>query len=50
VPILGDDTLDSLIARTHATEHELLVATLADLCQPPLPTHSPSPTPTHQRS
>jgi phosphoribosylglycinamide formyltransferase-1 len=50
VPIHGDDTLDSLMARTHATEHELLVATLADLCQPPLPTHSPSPTPTHQRS
>jgi phosphoribosylglycinamide formyltransferase-1 len=50
VPIHGDDTLDTLTARVHTTEHELLVATLADLCQSPLPTHAPSPTPTHQRS
>ena len=50
VPIHVDDNLDTLTARVHATEHALLVATLADLCQPPLPTHPPSPTPTHQRS
>ena len=50
VPIHSYDTLDTVAARVHATEHELLVATLADLCQSPLPTHPPSPTPTHQRS
>ena len=42
VPIHDDDTLDTLAERVHAAEHELLVATLADLCV--------SPTPTHQRS
>jgi phosphoribosylglycinamide formyltransferase-1 len=34
VPILPDDTLDSLTARVHRAEHELLVATLADLLTP----------------
>ncbi len=33
VPILADDTLDTLTARVHATEHQLLVSTLADLCR-----------------
>jgi len=32
VPIQPDDTLESLTARVHATEHRLLVSTLADLC------------------
>ena len=32
VPIQPDDTLESLAARVHATEHRLLVSTLADLC------------------
>lgn len=32
VPILPHDTLDTLTARVHATEHELLVDTLARLC------------------
>ena len=39
VPIHGDDTVDTLTERVHATEHELLVATLVDLCHPPTPTH-----------
>jgi phosphoribosylglycinamide formyltransferase-1 len=34
VPILPADTLDDLTARVHATEHELLVATLAALASP----------------
>ncbi len=34
VSILPDDTLDSLTARVHQAEHELLVATLADLLTP----------------
>ena len=58
VPIDRDDTLDTLTDRVHATEHELLVATLADFCHPRIrptphpanPTHPPSRTPTHQRS
>ena len=33
VPILPDDTLDSLTARVHCTEHELLVTTLSGLCR-----------------
>jgi formyltetrahydrofolate-dependent phosphoribosylglycinamide formyltransferase len=33
VPILPDDTLDSLTARVHRTEHELLVNTLSGLCR-----------------
>jgi phosphoribosylglycinamide formyltransferase 1 len=33
VPILPDDTLDTLTARVHHTEHELLVDTLSSLCQ-----------------
>lgn len=33
VPIAPDDTLDTLAARVHAVEHELLVAALADLCR-----------------
>jgi phosphoribosylglycinamide formyltransferase-1 len=33
VPIQPDDTLESLTARIHATEHRLLIATLADLCR-----------------
>ena len=33
VPILPDDTLESLTARVHAAEHELLVDTLATLCR-----------------
>lgn len=32
VPILLDDTLDTLEARVHTTEHALLVATLRDVC------------------
>jgi phosphoribosylglycinamide formyltransferase-1 len=32
VPIQPDDTLESLTARVHATEHRLLVSSLADLC------------------
>jgi phosphoribosylglycinamide formyltransferase 1 len=32
VPIQPDDTLESLTARVHATEHRLLVSTLAELC------------------
>jgi formyltetrahydrofolate-dependent phosphoribosylglycinamide formyltransferase len=34
VPIFPDDTLDALTARVHWAEHELLVATLADLLTP----------------
>jgi len=37
VPIHADDTLDSLAERVHATEHELLVASLAALGTPPTP-------------
>jgi phosphoribosylglycinamide formyltransferase 1 len=33
VPIQPDDTLESLTARIHATEHRLLVSALADLCR-----------------
>lgn len=33
VPIEPDDTLDTLEARVHATEHRLLVSTLRQLCQ-----------------
>ena len=33
VPILPDDTLESLTARVHRAEHELLVATLTPLCR-----------------
>src|SRR5262245_51077798 len=33
VPIHPDDTLDSLTARVHAAEHELLIATLSPLCR-----------------
>ena len=33
VPIRPDDTLESLTARVHAAEHELLIATLAPLCR-----------------
>lgn len=32
VPIHPDDTLDSLAERVHATEHRLVVATIASLC------------------
>jgi phosphoribosylglycinamide formyltransferase 1 len=32
VPIQPDDTLESLAARVHATEHRLLVSALSDLC------------------
>ena len=42
VPIHDDDTLDTLTERVHATEHELLVATLAELCESPIPTHQRS--------
>lgn len=37
VPINPDDTLDSLTARVHRAEHELLVATLATLCRQEVP-------------
>jgi phosphoribosylglycinamide formyltransferase-1 len=33
VPIHPDDTLESLTARIHSAEHELLVRTIADLCR-----------------
>ncbi len=33
VPIHPDDTLESLTARVHAAEHELLITTLAPLCR-----------------
>jgi formyltetrahydrofolate-dependent phosphoribosylglycinamide formyltransferase len=33
VPILPDDSLETLTARVHATEHHLLVSALADLCR-----------------
>ncbi|MGI9029887.1 MAG: IMP dehydrogenase [Ilumatobacteraceae bacterium] len=33
VPIRPDDTLESLTARIHAAEHELLVTALIDLCR-----------------
>ena len=33
VPIHPDDTLDSLTARVHRAEHEVLVETLRDLCR-----------------
>jgi phosphoribosylglycinamide formyltransferase-1 len=33
VPIHPDDTLESLTARVHRAEHELLIATLAPLCR-----------------
>ncbi len=33
VLIQPDDTLESLTARIHATEHRLLISTLADLCR-----------------
>ena len=33
VPIQPDDSLESLTARIHATEHRLLISTLADLCR-----------------
>jgi phosphoribosylglycinamide formyltransferase-1 len=33
VPILPDDTLETLTARVHTTEHRLLVSALADLCR-----------------
>jgi formyltetrahydrofolate-dependent phosphoribosylglycinamide formyltransferase len=33
VPILPDDTLDTLTARVHTTEHRLLVSALTDLCR-----------------
>ncbi len=33
VPIRPDDTLESLTARVHAAEHELLIATLTPLCR-----------------
>jgi formyltetrahydrofolate-dependent phosphoribosylglycinamide formyltransferase len=33
VAILGDDTLESLEARIHAVEHQLLVATIRTLCE-----------------
>jgi phosphoribosylglycinamide formyltransferase 1 len=33
VPIQPDDTLESLTTRIHATEHRLLVSTLANLCR-----------------
>jgi phosphoribosylglycinamide formyltransferase-1 len=32
VPILPDDTLESLAARVHAVEHRLLVDTIRSLC------------------
>lgn len=35
VPIHPDDTLDSLAERVHATEHRLVVATIASLCGSP---------------
>ena len=41
VPIRPDDTLESLTARVHATEHRLLVSVLRDLC-----TSRPVPDPT----
>ena len=37
VPIHPDDTLDSLSARVHRAEHELLVDTLATLCRQEVP-------------
>ncbi|MGI9052869.1 MAG: phosphoribosylglycinamide formyltransferase [Ilumatobacteraceae bacterium] len=33
VPIRPDDTLESLTERIHRTEHQVLVATLSDLCR-----------------
>jgi phosphoribosylglycinamide formyltransferase-1 len=37
VPILPDDTLDTLTARVHHAEHQLLVDTLATLCRQEVP-------------
>jgi formyltetrahydrofolate-dependent phosphoribosylglycinamide formyltransferase len=39
VPILATDTLDDFAARMHATEHELLVSTLCDVCLVPPTQH-----------
>ncbi len=49
IDILPTDTLDSLEARVHATEHRLLVATLGTLCTTPLPDTVPH-TATHGAS
>ena len=40
VPILPDDTLDTLEARVHAVEHRLLVDTIRTLCQQVSEPHS----------
>ena len=41
VSIDDDDSLDSLSAKMHAAEHQLLVTTLASLCRPPSLTKGP---------
>ncbi len=43
VPILPDDTLESLEARVHAVEHRLLVDTIRNLCGQPSPPLSMKP-------
>ncbi len=43
VPILPDDTLESLEARVHAVEHHLLVDTIRNLCREPSPPLSMNP-------
>jgi phosphoribosylglycinamide formyltransferase-1 len=42
VPIRPDDTLATLEARIHAAEHELLVATIRDLCTQTSTTGAPT--------
>jgi phosphoribosylglycinamide formyltransferase-1 len=37
VPILPDDTLESLTARMHRAEHDVLVTALAPLCRQEVP-------------
>lgn len=43
VPILADDTLESLEARIHKTEHELLIKTLKEIIMRPNPFSSVNP-------
>jgi phosphoribosylglycinamide formyltransferase-1 len=51
VPIRPDDTLDTLAARIHDVEHELLVDTLATLCRQEVPLwRSPATQADHSRS
>jgi formyltetrahydrofolate-dependent phosphoribosylglycinamide formyltransferase len=45
VPIQPDDTLDTLVARVHATEHHLLVDAIRTLCERILTSHTTHPLP-----